>query len=375
MTRPRPIGQLKRRPAHLNIVGIDVGKDLCVTTILTKTGRIKKRIEFANRPAGFAELEKQLKPNDELVIEAGTYVYALHDHFASKGFKVFPAHPRGIKQITESDKKTDRHDSEVLAHLHRVGYLPRAYIPHPEILRNRELLRTRLDMSYQSTRTKTKIKSFLAKQGLDPPENLFDEEGRAWFDKQQEWGDSRDFVLEIMLQDLDDLQRRRARIDALLADLAIESEDVKLLMSIVGIDYYLALVVASEVGDVERFTSKEAFRSYAGCAPKMRESAGKNRATGTNRSKSPRLKMALSLAAQTAVRYDNPVKDAFDKRLARTNRESRAYAVARRKMCDLVFTILKTREPCRWGNPSSVERKMKKLEKITGRVRGPPTPP
>lgn len=359
----------------MSYVGIDVGKDACVATVVTRTGRVKHRLEFDNRREGFDQLEGILGPRSTLVVEAGTYVYPLHDHFTTKGYAVLVAHPRGIRQITESEKKTDRHDSEVLAQLARVDYLPRAYIPHPDILRHRELLRARLDMANQSTRVKTRIRAFLAKQGEEPPAKLFERDGMTWLKESVKWADSRDVVLALMVDELEELQARRERIDNVLAGLAIDNDDVKLLMTIPGIDYYLALVIVAEIGDIDRFPTAEAFRSYAGCAPRVRESAGKNTGRGTTRSRCPRLKTAMSLAAQTAVRYDNPIKTAFDRRMKKTNKPARAHAVARRKMCDLVRTLLLSGEPCRWASSASIERKLNNLEKRNDRGRGPPTPP
>lgn len=351
-------------------VGVDIGKEACTATVITRTGRVTKRVDFANREEGFTRLAASIGRRSKLVIEAGTYAYPIHDHFKRLGHEVLVAHPRGVKQITESDKKTDAHDSEILAQLARVGYLPVAYIPDPDILRNREVLRSRLDMAHQSTRVKTRIRSFLGKQGLEPPMRLFDD--HAWL-RREHWGDSRDLVLGVMVDELEDMQKRREKVDAVLARLAIDSPDVELLMTIPGIDYYLALMIACEVGDITRFPTREDFRTYAGCAPKMRESAGKNSAKGTNSNRSPRLKTAMSLAAQTAARYDNPIKTAFDKRLKQTGVKARAHAVARRKMCDLVYALLQKGEACTWASDSSVERKRINLE---ARANGAlPTPP
>ena len=248
-----------------------------------------------------------------------------------------------------------------------------AYIPHPDILRNREILRSRLDMAHQSTRVKTRIRSFLAKQGLEPPEKFL--EGKLAWLKRQHWQDSRHLVLGVMVDELTALQERRAKIDAVLAQLAIDSPDVKILMSIPGIDYYLALMIASEIGDITRFKDRESFRTYAGCAPKMRQSAGRNPAKGTNTNGSPRLKTAMSLAAQTAVRFDNPIRDAFLKRYAKTQTKARAHAVSRRKMCDLVYILLVKGEPCSWANPVSVDRKLHNLVTLNDSARRLPTPP
>jgi len=220
-------------------------------------------------------------------------------------------------------------------------------------MRNREILRTRLDMAHQSTRAKTRVRFFLAKRCLGPPEDVFDG-GRAWL-RQAHWKDTRDLVPGVMADELDALQERRVKIDAVLGQMAIDSPNVKVLRTIPGIDYYLALMIACEVGDVGRFPTREAFRTFTGCAPRMRQSAGRNPAKGTNSNASSRLKTALSLAAQTEVRYDNPIREAFKRREKETQSKARAHAVARRKMCDLVYAILQSGEPPRWASPTAVE--------------------
>jgi hypothetical protein len=97
----------------MGYAGIDIGKDARTATIITATARIRDRLDFTNRPDGFAELAARLRPRDRLVMEADTYVYLLHDHLMRLGFKVLVADPGGIKEITASDKKTNQYGSQV----------------------------------------------------------------------------------------------------------------------------------------------------------------------------------------------------------------------------------------------------------------------
>jgi len=52
-----------------------------------------------------------------------------------------------------------------------------------------------------------------------------------------------------------------------LRRLARDDEDVRLLMTIPGVGYYLALLVKAEIGDVSRFKSGDHLCSYAGLVP------------------------------------------------------------------------------------------------------------
>lgn len=347
----------------MRYVGIDIGKKTCSVTLVNEKGKAVGQLDIENAKPGWTKLGRRLKIGDRLVIEAGTYAYPIHDYFVAKGYEVVPAHPRGIRQITESDKKTDRRDSEVLAQLLRVDYLPRAYIPDPDTLVDRDLLRTRVDLASSQTSLKNRVRAYLARSSVELPfkeSELFDK-GLGWL-RGHRFGDARDVVMQSLLIEWDSIQAQKAVLDAEIARTAGGDESAKLLMSIPGIDYYLAMAIVAEVGDITRFATREAFRAYAGCAPRSRESAGVNRASGTNRDASPRLKTTFSMVEQTAMRVNGPIKDAFQKRLAETGIEARAHAVGRRKICDLVYVILTKREPCNWASPASHERKLGNLE-------------
>jgi transposase len=54
-------------------------------------------------------------------------------------------------------------------------------------------------------------------------------------------------------------------------------EDVRLLMTILGIGYYAALLVKSEVGNVDRFPDGEKLCGYAGLVPSVSISGGHKR--------------------------------------------------------------------------------------------------
>jgi transposase len=345
----------------MRYIGIDIGKKECSVSFVNEAGKLLSELPIANDKAGWKRLGRRLRPGDRLVLEASTYAYPLHDHFKALGYDVVAAHAKGVRQITESDKKTDKHDSEILAQLLRVNYLPRAYIPEQDVLVLRDLLRARLDLGVSSSQAKNRIRAYLARSGVElpfPEDDLFDKK-LGWV-RTHRFGDARDAVLAALLLEYDALQAQRTVLEGEIARQAGEDESAKLLMSIPGINYYLAMVILAEAGDIQRFASREAFRAYAGCAPRMRESAGVNRARGMAQG-SPRLKLAFSLAEQTATRMDGPIRRAYQNRLEKIGKPIRAHAVARRKVCDLVYAVLTKRETCNWSDASMHELKLTKL--------------
>ena len=52
---------------------------------------------------------------------------------------------------------------------------------------------------------------------------------------------------------------------------------IELLMSMPGVGFLLAVVIANEMGEVERFPASDRFASYAGTTPRVKASGGKVR--------------------------------------------------------------------------------------------------
>ncbi|RCV63730.1 Transposase [Methanophagales archaeon] len=88
-----------------------------------------------------------------------------------------------------------------------------------------------------------------------------------------------------------------------IAKESAESEDVKLLMGIPGVNYYTALLLTSEIGDFSRFSSANKLVSWLGLAPRVHQSANTIYNGRITKEGSPRVRWALVQAARSAVRW------------------------------------------------------------------------
>jgi transposase len=69
--------------------------------------------------------------------------------------------------------------------------------------------------------------------------------------------------------------RKEIRLLSLyLRHMAAGDENVRLLMTIPGVGYYVALLVKAEIGDINRFHTGDQLASYAGLAPSTHSSGG-----------------------------------------------------------------------------------------------------
>ena len=82
-------------------------------------------------------------------------------------------------------------------------------------------------------------------------------------------------------------------------------KDVKILLSITGIDIFSAMLISTEIVDITRFSTPWKLVSYAGLAPSTRESSGKTKTGRITKQGSPWLRWILVQCTLTAVKYDS----------------------------------------------------------------------
>ena len=79
-------------------------------------------------------------------------------------------------------------------------------------------------------------------------------------------------MLDNHLQHLESLNQQIKRVDEEIRVKASHDEDVKLLLSMTGIDIYTALLIRSEIGSINRFPDYKKLVSWAGLAPSLHQS-------------------------------------------------------------------------------------------------------
>ncbi|MEM3551195.1 MAG: transposase [Candidatus Bathyarchaeia archaeon] len=123
-------------------------------------------------------------------------------------------------------------------------------------------------------------------------------------------------------------------------------DDVRLLMTIPGLGYYLALLVKAEIGDVSRFKSGDHLCSYAGLVPSTYNNGGVTRHGGITREGSRWLCWAMVEAAMTHVKYDTSITRSYHRIAERRGRKTAIVATARRLLLSC-YKVLKSRRPFR----------------------------
>lgn len=133
------------------------------------------------------------------------------------------------------------------------------------------------------------------------------------------------------------------RADALLrADSKLQS----LLCSIPGIGKSLAGIFIAEIGDIERFKSCKSLIAYAGLDPKVRQSGYTlKRNTHLTKRGSPYLRRAAYLAASIAQRYDQDLKNYYEKKRLEGKRYKEATIANARHILNRIYAVWERKTP------------------------------
>jgi len=318
------------------VCGLDVHKDSTYATILNSEGKIVNQTRMNNE-----KVLSYLSHFDvgRVAMESSNQVAALYRQLTSKGYSVVVSHPKKTRYIAEAKIKSDRVDSRAIAELVRLDALPLAYMPDAETAALREKVRRRAFLVRERVKLRVKIKSILTYEGIKPPSDhgLFTRKGVEWLHALNLEPVESYLRIEKPLDDEIKLLSKQLR------GLARNDEDVKLLMTIPGIGYYSALLVKSEVGDIDRFPFGERLCSYAGLVPSTHASGATVRHGGITKEGSRWLRWVMVEVAQTHVhKYDTAITRAYHRIAERRGRRVAVVAAAR-KLLMCCYSVLKNK--------------------------------
>jgi transposase len=145
-------------------VGLDVHKSTITGAIVDFKGNLHSKCKFKNTVSDLFNFIEGLPPEQtEIGMESGTYIYTLYDSLIEKGYLVKVAHAKKLRRITQSNVKHDDKDAEDIARQLLVRDFPESFILNKEQRENRELIRMRIKIVQEQTRTKNRIRILLGR--------------------------------------------------------------------------------------------------------------------------------------------------------------------------------------------------------------------
>lgn len=327
-------------------VGIDDHLRTFMVTRLDAAGKLVEQRQLPKTLEAMTAFVDTLPAGTHLALEATGHGMRFADLLDGRPLQLHLAHPYRTRAIAAARIKTDRIDSQILAHLLRTDLLPEAYLA-PQPLRDlRQLLRYRLHLVSDRTRLKNRLRALLAREGRTcPATDLAGRRARMWW-AQQAWRPAVQTAVTGYLATLTHLGTTVQQLDRALTQRASRSPDAQRLMTLPGLGPFGALLVLAEIGDITRFPSAKQLCAYAGLVPATRASADRVRHGGLTKQGSKYLRWLLVTVSSHAVRGSQHLGALYQRVKTKHGVPAARIAVAR-AMVIAIFYMLSTHQPYR----------------------------
>jgi len=253
-------------------------KRYSIFTWVDEPGSLGSCVRVEDGQSKFREYMKVIPPGSHIAVETVGNWYWMVEEMEKAGHIPFLTNEGKAKAMMGQINKTDKLDARGLALLLRNGTLPSIWIPPGKLRDERELPRARMSLVRMRTTIKNRILATLTKYAIkiDEVSDICGGTGRKILaDRLQELPPHTHHCVAKQLELLDRVEEQIRESERQIKAVVRETPAMQLLTTVPGVGMNLAVVIAMEVGDVNRFSGPEKLASYAGTVPRVKASRGK----------------------------------------------------------------------------------------------------
>lgn len=382
--------------------GIDIAKYKHEASVIDTNGKaMLDSISFSNDKQGCEKIlavfqKLEISPADVIIgMEAtGHYWLSVYAFFLELGYDVKVINPiqsEAFRKMYIRQTKNDSKDSYIIAQIMRFGEYSATSLSDENIIALRQLSRYRLALVDACGDCKRRIIALLD-QVFPEYDKLFSDtfgssstelllncptpedmlaistrkltnilnkasHGRFGKEKAEElkaaakntFGvafakDAFAFQIKQLMQQVVFLEKQLSELEEQIADLLHQTNQY--ITTITGIGDVLGAIIVSEIGDINRFERPNQLVAFAGLDVTVKQSGefsgSKNKISKRG---SPYLRRAIWLAAQRAAFCDPILSEYYQSLRARGKHHLTAVGGVARKLCNIIFVILKENRP------------------------------
>jgi len=328
-------------------VGLDVHRSFIYAVVMDKEGNILLSRKYKSEPNQINKLLKELDPKETTIaIEACSVWQYIYDYLFDSGYyNLVLANPLQVKIIANSRKKTDKNDATALADLLRTNMLPESYAAPRDIREQRQITRHRSSLTRLRTQLKNKVHAILMRHDIKTEySDIFGERSIQYL-RSIDLPMNERVELDNFLDIVENINSKISDTNELVADYVNQHPHARLLMTVKGIDFYSALTICGEIGDIHRFRSRKQLRSFAGLNPSVYQSGNTVRMGKISKQGNINLRWILGQCANVAIRNDSYFAKYYHSLKKRGKHHNVAVTATARKMLDIIYTMMKYNLP------------------------------
>ncbi len=324
-------------------VGIDYHKDSLQVCVMDRSGKVIRNRKINNDIEATIGLISAEKDSVVVAAEACNGSASFLDELHQKtGWKVKLCHPGYAQRMRNNPDKTDKADSELIADLTRIGYLPEVWLAPSELRDLRSLVRYRALQMSEARAMKVRIRALLRNNRIVVPEevSLWTKAGALWLKTTVGLSPHNQWVLSRYVVALYGCLEEVKAATKRMRDFAAGDVFCKKLLEQRGIGIITAVVMRAEIGTFSRFKTGKQLARFCGVSPCNRSSGEMVNDCGLIRAGNPILKATIAQGVWVLVRHDEYWKAFMAQLVARGKPKGvAAAAVANRWIRKLFHTV------------------------------------
>jgi transposase len=281
---------------------------------------------------------KKLRAPDEVAVEARGNTRLFYNAVPPHVARVVATNQ--FRVITQSVKKTDANDAQLLALYLAKGLLPEVRMKDQQHGQMASLTQTRDALVKLRTTLKNKVNNILSARGINLAKEALSSEKKLDEVLALPFDELVGIELRVIVGQIRSLNQSIRALDQTIAEEGSKLEGHRNLTSIKGVGKITGAILLSVIGDVNDFPDEHRLASYFGIVPRVSNSNETERSGRIHKRGSKLGRTALVQSALIAAKY-SPYLRSFYERVKTRRGAGRAIIARARKFLGIIYRTLK----------------------------------
>ena len=317
-------------------VGVDLHRTQFTVCTRLENGAARVRVWPMAELGAFVQ---QLGGEDEVAVEAMGTTARFYEAVVGRVGRVVVVNPHQFKVISESVKKTDRGDAELLALYLAKDLLPEVRMKPQHHRELAHMAETRDLLVKQRSALKNKIHNLLAMQGVNLKREALSSQVALERVLRANVSAMVKLELRVLVEQIRGLTASIEELQQLLEEAGEQLPGHRNLTSIKGIGTLSATVLLTTIGPIQDFADENKLAAYLGLVPRVQNSNESERSGAITKRGNKLARTALVQCGLVAKRY-SPYLNRFYERVKQRRGPGKAKVALARKLVKIVYDTL-----------------------------------